>query len=99
MSSGCAVTFEYRDRQSFSCIKCGVFSITHLLQCRQVHSVFLSVKAEAGMIPAKVLNVNCTVIANLKSNLFHIGRNEMHELFSIYQAGVSQETDEKDRSA
>ena len=41
------------------------------------------------MIPVRVLNVNHTAVANLKSNLFHIGRNEMHELFSIYQAGTS----------
>ena len=61
-----------------------------------MHSVFLSVKAEVRMIPVRVLNVNHTAVANLKSNLFHIGRNEMHELFSIYQAGVSQGADEKD---
>ena len=96
MPGGGAVTFEYRDSQSFSCIKCGVFSVAHLLQCRQVHSVFLSVKAEAGMVPVRVLSVNHPAVANLKSNLFHIGRNEMHELFSIYRAGVSQEADEKD---
>ena len=47
------------------------------------------------MIPMRALGANHTA-ANLKSNLFHIGRNEMHELFSIYQAGVSQEADEKD---
>ena len=48
------------------------------------------------MIPVRVLSLSHTAVANLKSNLFHIGRNEMHELFSIYRAGVSQEADEKD---
>ena len=48
------------------------------------------------MIPVRVLSLSHTAVANLKSNLFHIGRNEMHELFSIYRAVVSQEADEKD---
>ena len=51
------------------------------------------------MIPVRVLSLSHTAVANLKSNLFHIGRNEMHELFSIYQAEVSREADEKGRSA
>ena len=81
--------------KSFIYYSSGQFAID-VLECRQVHSVFLSVKAETEMIPVRVLSLNHPAVANLKSNLFHIGRNEMHELFSIYQAGVSQEADEKD---